>query len=165
MRSPGIKYDPTKWIIWLWKQVGLAHNLKVFRQNEIEKGRLQQQQKKLDLTLADLRSTKLQLLPVMEWNEYQDEVLKGRSWLTIAGVVYDVRRFVKEHPGGKSMIYSGIGKDATAMFNGGVYKRKLPPFTARSGSPLTISRTQMLPINFSPLCTLALSVAVVRSRS
>jgi stearoyl-CoA desaturase (delta-9 desaturase) len=159
------QYDPTKWMIWLWKQVGLAHNLKVFRRNEIEKGRLQQQQKKLDLTLAELRSTKLQLLPVMEWNEYQDEVLKGRSWLTIAGVVYDVGRFVEEHPGGKSMIYSGIGKDATAMFNGGVYNRKLSPLTARSGSPLTSPQTQMLPIIFSPLCTLALSVAVVRLRS
>ena len=67
----------------------------------------------------------------MEWNEYQNEVLKGRSWLTIAGVVYDVRRFVEEHPGGESMIYSGIGKDATAMFNGGVYNRNLFPLTAR----------------------------------
>ena len=159
------QYDPTKWLIWLWKQVGLAHNLKVFRRNEIEKGRLQQQQKKLDLTLAELRSIKLQLLPVMEWNEYQNEVLKGRSWLTIAGVVYDVGRFVEKHPGGKSMIYSGIGKDATAMFNGGVYNRNVSPLTARSGSPLTIPQTQMLPIIFSPLCTLALFVAVVRSRS
>ncbi|KAK3062218.1 stearoyl-CoA 9-desaturase, partial [Teratosphaeriaceae sp. CCFEE 6253] len=42
------QYDPTKWSIWLWKQMGLAYDLKQFRSNEIEKGRLQQQQKKLD---------------------------------------------------------------------------------------------------------------------
>lgn len=27
-----------------------------------------------------------------------------------------------EHPGGKSLIKSAIGKDATALFNGGVYE-------------------------------------------
>ena len=159
------QYDPTKWMIWLWRQVGLTHNLKLFSRNEIEKGRLQQRQKKLDETLAELRSAKLQLLPVMEWNEYQDEVLKGRSWLTIAGVVYDVGRFVEEHPGGRSMFYSGIGKDATAMFHGGVYNRKLSPVTACSRSPLTILQTRMLPTVFSPLYMLALSVAVGKSRS
>ena len=39
----------------------------------------------------------------------------------MAGVVHDVTEFIKDHPGGKAMISSGIGKDATAMFNGGVY--------------------------------------------
>jgi stearoyl-CoA desaturase (delta-9 desaturase) len=158
------QYDPTKWAIWLWKQVGLADNLKEFRRNEIEKGRLQQQQKKLDLALAGLLSTELQQLPVMEWNDYQNEVLKGRSWLTIAGVVHDVGKFVEQHPGGKAMISSGIGKDATAMFNGGVYNRKLPPLTVRFGTRLTSPQTQKLPIVFCPLCTLASSAAVLRSR-
>jgi len=114
------QYDPTKWMIWLWKQVGLAHSLKEFRRNEIEKGRLGQQQKKLHLTMTGLQSTKLEQLPVMEWNEYQNEVLKGHAYLAVAGVVHDVGNFLEEHPGGKSMISSGVGKDATAMFNGGV---------------------------------------------
>lgn len=26
------QYDPTKWSIWIWKQMGLAFNLKQFRQ-------------------------------------------------------------------------------------------------------------------------------------
>lgn len=39
----------------------------------------------------------------------------------MAGVVHDVSDFIKDHPGGKAMISSGIGKDATAMFNGGIY--------------------------------------------
>lgn len=42
------QYDPTKWSIWIWKQLGLAYDLKQFKQGEIEKGRLQQMQKKLD---------------------------------------------------------------------------------------------------------------------
>ena len=42
------QYDPTKWSIWVWKQIGLASNLKNFRANEIEKGRVQQLQKKID---------------------------------------------------------------------------------------------------------------------
>ena len=36
-------------------------------------------------------------------------------------MVHDVTDFIKDHPGGKAMINSGIGKDATAMFNGGIY--------------------------------------------
>lgn len=36
-------------------------------------------------------------------------------------MIHDVSSFVKEHPGGKSLISSAIGKDATSMFNGGVY--------------------------------------------
>ena len=28
------QYDPTKWSIWLWKQLGLAYDLKQFRSNE-----------------------------------------------------------------------------------------------------------------------------------
>jgi stearoyl-CoA desaturase (delta-9 desaturase) len=39
----------------------------------------------------------------------------------VAGVVHDVTDFIKDHPGGKALISSGIGKDATAIFNGGIY--------------------------------------------
>jgi stearoyl-CoA desaturase (delta-9 desaturase) len=30
--------------------------------------------------------------------------------------------FVSEHPGGKTLIKSAIGRDATGIFNGGVYE-------------------------------------------
>ena len=159
------QYDPTKWIIWLWKQLGLADNLKMFRQNEIDKGRLQQEQKKLDLKLDELQSSELQQLPVIEWNEYQNEVLSGRPWLSIAGVVIDVGQFRHEHPGGKPLIDSGIGKDATAMFNGGIYNRKLPLFMTPLKYRLTVLQIRKLHIVFYPKCMLASSVAVVRSRS
>lgn len=116
------QYDPTKWFIWTCKQVGLAHDLKQFRNNEIEKGRLQQQQKKIDRKRAQLDwGTPLDQLPVMEWDDYVDQCSNGRSLVTVSGIVHDVTDFVEDHPGGKAMIASGIGKDATAMFNGGVY--------------------------------------------
>jgi stearoyl-CoA desaturase (delta-9 desaturase) len=116
------QYDPTKWTIWTWKQLGLAYDLKQFRTNEIEKGRVQQLQKKIDQKRARLDwGTPLDQLPVMEWDDYVEQSKNGRGLVAIAGVVHDVTDFIKDHPGGKAMISSGIGKDATAMFNGGIY--------------------------------------------
>ena len=102
--------------------MGLAHNLKKFSSNEIEKGRLQQTQKKLDQKRSQLDwGIPLEQLPVMEWDDYVDQTTNGRAMIAIAGVVHDVTEFISSHPGGKAMIKSGIGKDATAFFNGGVY--------------------------------------------
>ncbi|KAJ5329994.1 hypothetical protein N7452_010384 [Penicillium brevicompactum] len=116
------QYDPTKWSIWTWKQVGLASNLKEFRANEIEKGRVQQLQKKVDQKRAKLDwGVPLGQLPVVDWDDFIAETQSGKALVAIAGVVHDVTDFIKEHPGGKTLISSGIGKDATAMFNGGVY--------------------------------------------
>lgn len=116
------QYDPTKWTIWMWKQLGLAYDLKQFRSNEIEKGRVQQLQKKLDQKRSKLDwGVPLDQLPVLEWDDYVEQAKSGRGLVAIAGVVHDVTDFIKDHPGGKAMINSGIGKDATAMFNGGVY--------------------------------------------
>ena len=41
--------------------------------------------------------------------------------ITVAGVVHDVTDFIDDHLGGKAIIKSSLGRDATAMFNGGVY--------------------------------------------
>ena len=51
----------------------------------------------------------------MEYEDFQDQAKNGRGLVAIAGVVHDVSEFIKDHPGGKAMISSGIGKDATAM--------------------------------------------------
>ncbi|PWY83388.1 hypothetical protein BO70DRAFT_24451 [Aspergillus heteromorphus CBS 117.55] len=115
------QYDPTKWSIWLWKQMGLACDLKEFRANEIEKGRVQQLQKKVDEKRARLDwGTPLRELPVLEWDEYVEQA-RTRALVVVAGVVHDVSDFIQDHPGGRRMIQAGVGKDATAMFNGGVY--------------------------------------------
>lgn len=106
----------------MWKQFGLAYDLKQFKSNEIEKGRVQQQQKKLDQKRAKLDwGVPLESLHVMSWDEFKDQANNGRALIAVAGVVHDVTTFIKDHPGGKAMIQSQIGKDATAAFNGGVY--------------------------------------------
>ncbi|KAJ5089225.1 hypothetical protein N7532_007909 [Penicillium argentinense] len=116
------QYDPTKWSIWMWKQLGLAFNLKQFRANEIEKGRVQQLQKKVDQRRARLDwGVPLEQLPVVSWDDFVADAQSGKTLVAIAGVIHDVTDFIKEHPGGKALISSGIGKDATALFNGGVY--------------------------------------------
>ncbi|KAJ6100075.1 hypothetical protein N7467_001610 [Penicillium canescens] len=115
-------FDPTKWLIWTCYKIGLASNLRRFPQNEIQKGRLQRRQEKLEkecemvdwgVPLADL--------PVMEWEEFQQQARTGCNIIVIRGVVHDVSSFVTEHPGGTAMITGAIGKDATKMFEGGVY--------------------------------------------
>ncbi|KAL2258450.1 hypothetical protein VTK26DRAFT_8230 [Humicola hyalothermophila] len=117
------QYDPTKWFIWTMKQLGLAYNLKTFPQNEIEKGRVQQLQKKLDQKRATLNwGIPLENLPVISWDDFVHESkTNGKAWVAIAGVIHDVGKFIADHPGGKALISSAIGKDATAVFNGGVY--------------------------------------------
>lgn len=114
-------YDPNKWCIATWKLLGLASDLRTFSQNEIDKGRLQQEQKRLDGKLAVLDWGKpLPQLPVMEWDEFL-EASRTRALIAVAGLAHDMTDFINEHPGGKSLITSAIGQDATAMFNGGVY--------------------------------------------
>jgi stearoyl-CoA desaturase (delta-9 desaturase) len=116
------QYDPTKWSIWVWKQLGLASNLKQFRANEIEKGRVQQLQKKVDQQRAKLDwGIPLEQLPVFSWDDFVNDARSGKALVVIAGVIHDVTNFINEHPGGKVLISSGIGKDVTALFNGGVY--------------------------------------------
>lgn len=84
-------------------------------------GRLQQLQKKLDQKRGTLDwGIPLGQLPILEWDSYREEAKNGRALLAVAGVVHDVTDFINEHPG-KALISSGIGKDATAIFNGGVY--------------------------------------------
>ncbi|KAI1851022.1 hypothetical protein JX265_004554 [Neoarthrinium moseri] len=116
-----LTYDPNKWCINTWKWLGLASDLRTFSQNEIDKGRLQQEQKKLDRKLGRLDwGRPVHGLPVMEWDEFL-EASQSRALIAVAGLAHDVTDFIDEHPGGKALIASAIGRDATALFNGGVY--------------------------------------------
>ncbi|CVL13277.1 related to stearoyl-CoA desaturase [Fusarium proliferatum] len=95
------QYDPTKWSIWIWKQSGLAYNLKQFRQNEIEMGR---KRATLDWGVP------LEQLPVIHWDDFIADFKNGKALVAIAGVTHNVIDFIKDYPG-----------DATAIFNGGIY--------------------------------------------
>ncbi|CAG5149716.1 uncharacterized protein ALTATR162_LOCUS2431 [Alternaria atra] len=121
------QYDPTKWLIWIMSIIPLfplTYDLKTFRSNEIEKGRLQQQQKALDQKRSTLDwGVPLAQLPVISWDDFQAQAsANGAALVAIAGVIHDVSPFIADHPGGKTLIKSAVGKDATAIFNGGVYE-------------------------------------------
>ena len=125
------QYDPTKWLIQVCFYLGLASGLKEFSNNEIQKGMLQQQQKKLDQWRAKLDwGIPLDRLPVMEFEEFQEQA-KTRPLILVAGVVHDVGAFIKHHPGGVALISSGIGKDMTGAFNGGNFPRSLSLYQLR----------------------------------
>lgn len=88
------QYDPTKWCIALWRVGGLAYDLKKFPSNEIEKGRFQQQQKKLDKRRATLDwGTPIKQLPVITWDDFMATAKEG-NLVVIAGIVHDVSSFI-----------------------------------------------------------------------
>ena len=64
----------------------------------------------------------LKQLPVCFWDNFVANSQSGKALIVIAGVIHDVTDFIKEHPSGKALISSGIGKDATTIFNGGVHE-------------------------------------------
>ncbi|KAJ3016539.1 UNVERIFIED_CONTAM: hypothetical protein HDU68_012159 [Siphonaria sp. JEL0065] len=140
------QYDPTKWLIWFASLVGLTYNLKCFPQNEIEKGRIMM----LEMEIArekqrlngkpvpsriaaleqEIEAKKKKLnygVPVEELlsltvDEVKQEIERtGKQLLIISGVVYDVTKFIDDHPGGKGFMKASIGRDVTASFNGEVY--------------------------------------------
>ena len=62
------QYDPTKWLIATMKFLGLASHLKVFPENEISKGQLTMQLKKLNEKSVDLEwPAGSDHLPVISW--------------------------------------------------------------------------------------------------
>nr|AEZ65020.1 delta 9-fatty acid desaturase [Cunninghamella echinulata] len=115
------QYDPTKWFIWVCSKFGLASHLKVFPENEVRKGELTMQLKKLRKTQDALTwPPDVDELPVISWESFQEQSSK-RPLIIVAGFIHDVSDFIDEHPGGRHLIIKYIGKDATPAFFGGVY--------------------------------------------
>ncbi|KII86799.1 hypothetical protein PLICRDRAFT_665329 [Plicaturopsis crispa FD-325 SS-3] len=115
------QYDPTKWFIWAAQKVGLASNLKVFPDNEVQKGQLTMQLKKLRCTQDALEwPSDSNDLPVITWHAFQEQSLT-RPLVLISGFIHDVSTFLDTHPGGRHLLTRYIGKDATTAFFGGVY--------------------------------------------
>ena len=62
------QYDPTKWFIWATRRIGFASHLKVFPDNEVRKGQLTMQLKKLKETQDVLNwAPDSNELPVVSW--------------------------------------------------------------------------------------------------
>ncbi|KAI8082603.1 delta-9 desaturase [Gilbertella persicaria] len=115
------QYDPTKWLIKGLSFFGLTYNLKTFSSNEIEKGKVQMMEKKVDQIKKTLTYGKLlHELPVYTMEEFQARVnQENKKWILLDGMIYDVEHF--DHPGGAKYLFAGIGKDMTKSFNGGIY--------------------------------------------
>ena len=117
------QYDPTKWAIWIFKKIGLASNLKTFSENEIRKGRYAMARKALDKFGDTIVWPKNRTqLPIISFEDYQQLANKdtGQQLVLIAGFIHDVSNFIDSHPGGRALLMSQVGKDATVSFHGGV---------------------------------------------
>lgn len=51
------------------------------------------------------------------WEEVKKHTTSESCWIVISGKVFDVTRFLWEHPGGQDIILEKAGKDATFAFN------------------------------------------------
>ncbi|KAI9274167.1 hypothetical protein BY458DRAFT_507403 [Sporodiniella umbellata] len=72
-------------------------------------------EKKIKAEKAKLNyGTPLKDLPVYTWDEFQSLVLnENKKWILMEGVLYDVKNFMREHPGGVKYLSTAIGKDMT----------------------------------------------------
>ncbi|ORY77210.1 putative stearoyl-CoA 9-desaturase [Leucosporidium creatinivorum] len=115
------QYDPTKWFIFTCYLLGLASQLKTFPDNEIKQGQFAMKLKALSNISGDIKwPTSSNHLPVLTWEEFQ-EASKTRDLVVISGFIHDVSTFIDEHPGGRALIKTRLGKDATTAFYGGYY--------------------------------------------
>ncbi|KAJ6044920.1 hypothetical protein N7499_007425 [Penicillium canescens] len=111
----GIKWhepDLSRLVIWTWAKLGLVSDLKTVSPLEIELAGQRQHVRRTE------DGEKLTQLPRMIWHEYIKQVNRGRCWVSIDGMVYDVTDYMNDHPGGRDLIEGVIGKDATALYYG-----------------------------------------------
>ncbi|PVU93835.1 hypothetical protein BB561_003005 [Smittium simulii] len=118
------EYDPTKWFIKACYYLGLSYDLKTFPDNEIEKGYLENKTYQIQKLKEKINyGTPVNELQVYTQTEFDQQVSEyNKQWLIINDIIHDVETFADEHPGGKLLVLSGIGKDMTDAFTGGVYK-------------------------------------------
>ncbi|KAJ7199632.1 hypothetical protein GGX14DRAFT_699786 [Mycena pura] len=115
------QYDPTKWFIRACEKLGLASHLKVFPDNEVRKGQLTMELKRMHEAQEKLVWPQdSNDLPVISWASYVEQ---SAEWplILVAGFIHDVASFIDEHPGGARYINKYLGKDATTAFFGGIY--------------------------------------------
>jgi stearoyl-CoA desaturase (delta-9 desaturase) len=50
------------------------------------------------------------------------EQSETRPLILVGGFIHDLSSFMDQHPGGRGLLSSNVGKDATTAFLGGVYE-------------------------------------------
>jgi len=112
----GIKiyhYDPTKWVIKALNIFGLTSNLKTITEEEVQKARVQMFQRAIDKEAARYKD-----LPEISLDEFDLRVQSGEALVILEGIIYDVKNFVDEHPGGRQTLLNYVGSDVTDLFLG-----------------------------------------------
>ena len=67
-------------------------------------------------------------LPVLSWDEISRHNTVTDLWVVVDGYVYDLTRFVHEHPGGLAILENYAGKDATQRFHKGQHQHATQVF-------------------------------------
>jgi stearoyl-CoA desaturase (delta-9 desaturase) len=112
--------DMSKWLIACWEKLTWASHLNRTSSVVIEKCMTHQVLKKSNPGWKG-EPQNIRDLPLLKWDDYVEKTQQGQSLVAIAGVVHDVTEFMTKHPGGEKILRGAIGKDATAMFHGGVH--------------------------------------------
>jgi cytochrome b involved in lipid metabolism len=63
---------------------------------------------------------------------------KGLAWIVVDNIVYDCTKFIKEHPGGETVIRSFIGEDCSWQF----WRFHSEAIMVKWGGPLRVGRTE-----------------------
>lgn len=118
-------YDPIKWILQILKNLGLVSNLKCASDTLISQLIILEKQKVLDRKRRKLNwgipTNKLPMITPEHFNELVKRSPE-KALIIIDGIVHDVSPFLHNHPGGEVLLTNSIGKNATAAFEGLVYK-------------------------------------------
>ncbi|MEI4889620.1 cytochrome b5-like heme/steroid binding domain-containing protein, partial [Klebsiella pneumoniae] len=94
---------------------------KTFPDNEIRRGQFAMKLKAISRQAEEIQWPKdSNHLPVLTWDDFEAEC-KTRQLMVIGGFIHDVSTFIDEHPGGRALIKTRLGRDATTAFYGGVY--------------------------------------------
>jgi len=116
-----LQFDPVKWLLAILSVVGLVYNMKVTSRHDINRSKLQTQQRLLDrLKLAINFGPSETSLPVIDWATVKERVKAGDKLVVIDDFAHDVSEFMNVHPGGIPNLQTRFGLDATNAFNGGV---------------------------------------------
>jgi len=118
----GIKfwhYDPTKWLIKGLNYFGHTYDLKFIEEHEVNKAKVQMNQRRLDNDMAVLNHGQHHnILDELTLDEFNIRVNHGEHLIIIDGIVHDVKAFVHEHPGGRQTLLNFVGTDSSRLFAG-----------------------------------------------
>jgi len=99
--------------------VGMARNLRTFPMNEIKRGVIFMQEKRLEaMKRSVVHPPQPESLPFMDWSTYVSKVKAGEALVLVNGLVHDVREFLPLHPGSETLLRGYLGTDATNVFFG-----------------------------------------------